>query len=114
MTLVLHNPPHHLKTGVYTIESILGQNRFFRYVCLTEIRAVFDGVRFQFGQKSSEYDRFNYINTDGTITDTLKAGGKSLMGGTVIPLSAQDGAIKNPYIYYCGYPQGAIDWSQWM
>jgi hypothetical protein len=36
------------------------------------------------------------------------------MGGTVIPLSAQDGAIKNPYIYYCGYPQGAIDWSQWM
>ena len=74
---------------------------------------VYDGVRFQFGQKSSEYDRFNYINTDGSITDTLKAGGKSLMGGTVIPLSKADGAITNPYIYYCGYTNGVIDWSQW-
>ena len=75
---------------------------------------VYEGVRFQFGQKSSEYDRFNYINVDGTITDTLKAGGKSLMGGTVIPLSKTDGAITNPYIYYCGYPNGVIDWAQWM
>jgi hypothetical protein len=74
---------------------------------------VYEGVRFQFGQKSSEYDRYNYINTDGTITDVLKAGGKSLMGGTVIPLAA-DGTIKNPYIYYCGYTNGQIDWSQWM
>ena len=75
---------------------------------------VYDGVRFQFGQKSSEYDRYNYINTDGTITDTLKAGGKSLMGGTVIPLSATDGSILNPYIYYCGYTNGQIGWTQWM
>ena len=74
---------------------------------------VYDGVRFQFGQKTSEYDRFNYINTDGTITDEPKDG-KSLMGGTVIPLSATDGAIKNPYIYYCGYLNGQIDWTQWM
>jgi cystathionine beta-lyase family protein involved in aluminum resistance len=35
------------------------------------------------------------------------------MGGTVIPLAA-DGTIKNPYIYYCGYANGQIDWSQWM
>ena len=75
---------------------------------------VYEGVRFQFGQKSSEYDRFNYINTDGSITDTLKSGGKSLMGGTVIPLSATDGTIKNPYIYYCGYNNGIIDWAQWL
>ena len=75
---------------------------------------VYEGVRFQFGQKSSEYDRYNYINTDGTITDTLKAGGKSLMGGTVIPLSKVDGGITNPYIYYCGYTNGVIDWAQWM
>ena len=47
MTLVLDNPPHHLKTGVYAIESLLGQDGFFGNVCLTEIRAVLDGVRFQ-------------------------------------------------------------------
>ena len=74
---------------------------------------MYDGVRFQFGQKSSEYDRYNFLNADGTITDSAKgAQSKSLMGGTVIPLSKTDGAIENPYIYYCGYTGGNIDWSQ--
>ena len=72
---------------------------------------VYEGVRFQFGQKSSEYDRYNYLHTDGSISSTGGANSKSLMGGTVIPL-ATDGAIVNPYIYYCGYPNGQIDWSQ--
>ena len=74
---------------------------------------VYEGVRFQFGQKTSEYDRFNYIRGDGSIAPTIGADGKSLMGGTVIPLDKEDGAIKTPYIYYCGYPNGEIDWSQW-
>lgn len=74
---------------------------------------VYEGVRFQFGQKSSEYDRYNFLNADGTITDSAKGSrSKSLMGGTVIPLSKTDGAIVNPYIYYCGYTGGNIDWSQ--
>lgn len=73
---------------------------------------VYDGVRFQFGQKSSEYDRFNYVNADGSITTNDANGGKSLMGGTVIPLSATDGSIVKPYIYYCGYPNGQLDWTQ--
>ena len=74
---------------------------------------VYEGVRFQFGQKSSEYDRFNYLHTDGSIASVNEGNGKSLMGGTVIPL-ATDGSLKTPYIYYCGYTGGAIDWSQWM
>ncbi len=71
---------------------------------------VYDGVRFQFGQKSSEYDRFNYLHSDGTIKSV--GPGQSLMGGTVIPL-AEDGTLKTPYIYYCGYEDGKIDWSIW-
>lgn len=64
---------------------------------------VYEGVRFQFGQKSSEYDRFNCIAVDGTITgsDSIPANNVSMMGGTVIPLSA-DGTITEPYIYLCG------------
>ena len=75
---------------------------------------VYEGVRFQFGQKTSEYDRFNYIHADGSIAAVNNGGGKSLMGGTVIPLSSEDGGILQPYIYYCGYTNGEIDWSQWM
>lgn len=72
---------------------------------------VYDGVRFQFGQKSSEYDRFNYLHSDGSISS--KGPGQSLMGGTVIPL-AMDGSLKTPYIYYCGHEDGKIDWTQWQ
>ena len=73
---------------------------------------VYEGVRFQFGQKSSEYDRFNYLYADGSISSDNGANATSLMGGTVIPLSNVDGSIVNPYIYYCGYPNGQINWSQ--
>ena len=75
---------------------------------------VYDGIRFQYGQKTSEYDRYNYLYADGTIDFVSGKGSKSLMGGTVISLSKVDGGIQNPYIYYCGYSNGQIDWSQWL
>ncbi|MBQ8429415.1 MAG: metallophosphoesterase [Clostridia bacterium] len=71
---------------------------------------VYEGVRFQFGQKSSTYDRYNCVLPDGTIATS---GGTPLIGGTVIPLSKEDGSIKNPYIYLCQNAGGKIDWSQW-
>lgn len=71
---------------------------------------VYDGVRFQFGQKSSTYDRYNCVLADGTISTS---GGTPLIGGTVIPLSEKDGSIQNPYIYLCKKAGGNIDWSQW-
>ncbi len=74
---------------------------------------VYNGVRFQFGQKSSEYDRFNCIDENGAITGGYSKTGTSLIGGTVIPLSAEDGSIKDPYIYYCGFENGEIDWTKY-
>ena len=64
---------------------------------------VYDGIRFQFGQKSSEYSRFNSIAADGTITagEYIPKGSVAMVGGTVIPL-AEDGTIEEPYIYLCG------------
>ena len=64
---------------------------------------VYEGVRLQYSQKVSTYDRYNWVFDDGTI-----GGGKEqpadaweLMGGTVIPISQKDGAIGKGYIYYC-------------
>ena len=69
---------------------------------------VFEGVRFQYSQKSSRYDRYNTITEDGTITGAYDGGHPNgahlLMGGTVIPVSAVDGTITTGYIYYAGNP----------
>ena len=63
---------------------------------------VYEGVRFQFGQKSSTYDRANYVLSDGTIVGSYyEKNGTPLVGGSVIPLSKEDGSIQNPYLYLC-------------
>ena len=67
---------------------------------------VYEGVRLQFGQKSSEYDRFNVLTIDGRITSNQEGVGTSLMGGTVIPVSSEDGSIGTGYIAYYGDPFG--------
>jgi len=74
---------------------------------------IYDGIRLQYGQKSSEYDRFNCLNSNGTITGNYTKTGTSLIGGTVIPLSVEDGAISDPYIYFCENAGGAVDWDKW-
>ena len=69
---------------------------------------VYEGVRFQFSQKSSMYDRYNSVSEDGTIIGGYladhPAGSHELMGGTVIPVSSKDGSIGTGYIYYAGNP----------
>ena len=65
---------------------------------------VFDGVRFQFAQKSSTYDRYNSLNSKGEIVGSYSNAGTPLIGGTAFYLSQTDGAIVNPYIYLYGNP----------
>lgn len=62
---------------------------------------VYEGIRCQFGQKSSTYDRANYIDKDGSIIGSYYEQLPPLVGGTVIPLSEEDGEIIEPYIYLC-------------
>ena len=73
---------------------------------------VYEGIRLQFGQKSSEYDRYNWVDEDGRVGGGYSQAGTSLIGGSVIPLSAEDGSIKNPYIYLCGNVGAKID-AEW-
>ena len=75
---------------------------------------VYKGVRFQYGQKSSTYDRANYVDmSTGEIFGASYDAGTPLVGGTVIPLAAGSGELLEPYIYYCEEAGGNIDWSQW-
>ena len=64
---------------------------------------VYDGIRFQYGQKSSSYDRVNFKMGDGSVVGqagSTNSSGEQILGGTVMDLSKDDGSIKNAYIYY--------------
>lgn len=58
---------------------------------------VYEGIRLQFGQKSSTYDSTNYVTESGEIVRSYSDAGYPLVGGTVIPVSKTDGSIA-PYI----------------
>ena len=58
---------------------------------------VYDGIRCQYGQKSSTYDRVNYVQSDGTIVGSFTEAGDPMVGGTVIVLAKEDGSIKDAY-----------------
>lgn len=67
---------------------------------------VYQGIRLQFGQKTGTYDRVNYLRPNGKIYGAYPPiTGTPLVGGTVIPLSKEDGSIQNPYIYLCKIAQ---------
>ena len=82
---------------------------------------VYDGIRFQFGQKSSRYDMFSMLDKDGNVkhSDWDDATDSPLIGGSVIVLSEEDGGISDAYIYYCAdahgkVANGEIQWESFM
>jgi len=62
---------------------------------------VYDGIRCQFGLKSSTYDSNIYVNSDGMLVKSWIPAGKPMIGGTVMKLTPCDGAIEKAYHYYC-------------
>ncbi len=66
---------------------------------------VHDGIRFQYGQKSSTFDMANYLKKNGTIVGSyFDDEGEAIIGGTAIPIAEEDGSIVDPYIVY--YEEG--------
>ncbi|MCQ2430627.1 MAG: metallophosphoesterase [Clostridia bacterium] len=61
---------------------------------------VVDGVRYQYGMKSSIYDRINYEQSDGTIVGGYELPGTPLIGGTMMLLAEGTGEIKDAHIVY--------------
>ncbi len=68
------------------------------------ISFMYEGVRIQYGQKSSTYDSENHLHEDGSISGSSTAGSRPIIGGTTMPLLATDGSIHNPYILYYEEP----------
>ena len=62
---------------------------------------IYEGVRFQFGLKSSTYDSNIYINENGNLVKSWVPAGTPLIGGTVMELTPCDGTIEKAYHYYC-------------
>ncbi len=73
---------------------------------------VYDGVRFQYGQKTGEYDRINFRMPEGSEETPIVGavayanlvppglGGTPILGGTVMKLSEETGEISDAYIHY--------------
>ena len=94
--------PWDLNYEVYNSIHALGvDSHFVGHEHANSASVIYNGVRFQFGMKSSTYDRNNYLTKDGDIISSFDPVGKPIVGGTVIPLCKEDGAILTPYIYYC-------------
>ena len=73
---------------------------FIGHIHANSASVVYDGIRCQFGQKSSTYDKANYVNANGNIVASYVSAGDPIIGGTVIVLSKDSGEIKDGYIYY--------------
>ena len=69
---------------------------------------VYEGIRFQFGQKTGTYDRANFVKDDGTVYGASCSSDTPLSGGTVMVM-ASDGSFKNAYIYLTGDAQAKLD-----
>jgi len=71
---------------------------------------VYEGIRLQYGMKSSCYDSLNYVDASGNIQNSHYSTGTPLVGGTVFYLDVE-GNIVDPYIYYCENAGDNIDWN---
>ncbi len=74
---------------------------------------VYDGIRFQFSQKIGTYDRANFVSESGAIEggyclDKSNPALEPMSGGSVV-IMAEDGSIKNGYIYLSGDAQAKLD-----
>jgi hypothetical protein len=62
---------------------------------------VYEGVRLQFGLKSTTYDSNIYIDENGKLKKSWVPAGTPMIGGTVMELTPCDGTIERAYHYYC-------------
>ena len=62
---------------------------------------VYRGVRLQFGQKSSCYDKINYVGESGEYVGSYTPAGAPVVGGSVFSIDKENGKIKDAHIYLC-------------
>ena len=70
---------------------------------------VYEGIRLQYGMKSSGYDSINYVSLGGEIEHTVYSTTIPWVGGSVFNLDGE-GNIVAPHIYYCKNGGAEVDW----
>ena len=82
----------------------------------TSASVVYDGVRFQFGQKSSTYDSINYRLEDGSIVGSYNPEtGEPIVGGTLMMMDEQTGDFVDfEIVLYKEEPKEENDFLAWM
>lgn len=63
--------------------------------------STYNGIRCQFGLKSTTYDSNIYINENSVPVESWIPSGIPIVGGTVINLAIDGGEIEKIYHYYC-------------
>ena len=87
---------------VWTVLKDLGVDSVFvGHVHGNSAGAAYEGIRCQFGLKSTTYDSNIYINENSLPVESWLPLGTPVVGGTVIELSPEDGAMERLYHYYC-------------
>ncbi len=72
---------------------------------------VHEGVRLQYGQKSSEYCDCNWIENNKLVCHGISFTNPSVVGGDVM-LLGEKGEFSESYIYYCKNAGGQVDFTK--
>ena len=72
---------------------------------------VYEGVRLQYGQKSSEYCDCNWVDGDTIVHRGIAPQFIPIIGGNVMPIN-EKGEFVSPYIYYCRAAGGQFDFKK--
>jgi len=99
---ILKGPWDNSRAVIEMMKSVGVDSIFAGHEHCNSASVVYEGIRFQFGQKSSTCDRYNVLTSDGEIKNIREGSGTPIIGGTAFSLSQEDGSIINPYIYLCG------------
>lgn len=83
------------KENVYYGFKSLGFDSFFvGHTHRNSASIQYQGIRFQFGQKSSTYDSANYLQADGSYSTDYSNNATPIIGGTSVTID-NDGSLKN-------------------
>ena len=100
----------------YQMKATGADSFFMGHYHSNSVSIVYEGIRFQYGQKCSTYDTTQTIDANGKISygniyATTTA--TPLVGGTVISMDKDTGELNNPYIYYCAGAGKEVNWEQY-
>ncbi len=99
----------------YQIKALGTDSIFVGHYHTINASMVYEGIRFQFGQKCSLYDNVAQLLSNNKIASAVgysyNTGATLLVGGTVIPIDKDSGELLTPYTQYCEGHGEEVNWA---